>query len=109
MTQEALISSDVPHRSIMVEEVLKGFQEVALRVFYDGTLGAGGHGAEILKAHPELELYIGCDRDPQAIEIAKTRLFSWKKKVRFIQDDSANLDQHLSQEGLKQIDGFFLI
>lgn len=109
MTQEAVASSDVPHRPIMVEEVLKAFQEVALKVFYDGTLGAGGHAAEILKAHPEIERYIACDRDPQALEIAKKRLLPWGKKVEFLHSNFSNLSRHLSERGLKQIDGFFLI
>jgi 16S rRNA (cytosine1402-N4)-methyltransferase len=98
-----------PHRSIMVEEVLKGFQDVALRVFYEGTLGAGGHAAEILKAHPEIERYIACDRDPQALEIAQKRLFPWKKKIDFIHGNFWHLDKHLADRGIQQVDGFFLI
>lgn len=102
-------SNSSPHQPIMVEEVLKAFREVALKVFYDGTLGAGGHAAEILKAHPEIERYIGCDRDPEALEIAQKRLFSWGKKVEFVQGNFAHLDKHLVERGVKQVDGFFLI
>lgn len=81
MTQETVASNEnMPHRPIMVEEVLKAFREAALKVFYDGTLGAGGHAAEILKAHPEIERYIGCDRDLDALKIAQKRLHPWKKK-----------------------------
>jgi len=98
-----------PHTSIMVDEVLQGFEGANLKVFYEGTMGAGGHGAAILEAHPEIELYIGCDKDPQALEIAAKTLEKWKSKVKFVQGNFADLDQHLAEKGIKKVDGFFLI
>ena len=31
----------------------------------------GGHAKAILEAHPEIKRYIGCDKDPEALEIAE--------------------------------------
>jgi 16S rRNA (cytosine1402-N4)-methyltransferase len=109
MRQKEALQKSEPHRPIMVEEVLRGFQDVALAVFYEGTLGAGGHAAEILKAHPEIQRYIACDRDPEALEIAKKRLFPWKQKIDFVHGNFWNLDEQLAKRGIKQVDGFFLI
>ncbi len=92
----------------MVEEVLKGFEGVELKVFFEGTLGAGGHASAILEAHPEIERYVACDKDPEAIEIAKEVLGPWKDKLELIQGDFADLDQHLESLGIKEVDGFFL-
>lgn len=108
MKRSSLRSSDKPHLPIMVEEVLKGFEGVALKVFYEGTLGAGGHAEAILKAHPEIEHYIGCDKDPEALAIAEKVLAPWKSKVELIQGNFADLDLHIKQRGIKEVDGFFL-
>ena len=55
-------------------QVLAAFKDQQLRVFVDGTLGAGGHSAAIVAEHPELQTLIGVDMDPAAHEIAKRRV-----------------------------------
>ncbi len=100
------------HTSVMTGECLKGFEGTELKVFFEGTLGAGGHAEAILKAHPEIERYIGCDRDPEALEIAKSRLAplidQGKNKVEFVRGNFADLDKILREKGIKQVSGFFL-
>ncbi len=100
---------EAPHISVMPDEFLEGFASVNLRTFFDGTLGAGGHAEALLKAHPEIEMYIGCDRDQSAIEIAKKRLASWKKKIVYVHGNYRDLDKYLKQQKIKAVDGFFLI
>lgn len=97
------------HIPILVSECLKFFEGKSLRVFFDGTLGLGGHAAAILEAHPEIERYIGCDRDPEAIEIALKHLSPWKSKVEIVRRNFADLDQILREKGIQHINGFFLI
>lgn len=92
----------------MLEECLELFRGQELKVFYEGTLGAGGHAAAILEEHPEIELYIGCDQDTDALELAKERLKKWEDKVVFIHDNFSNLDVHLKEHGVEKVDGFFL-
>ncbi len=48
MTQQAVRLNDEPQQPNMVEEVLKKFQQTALKVFCQGTLGA--KGKEVLQA-----------------------------------------------------------
>lgn len=98
-----------PHVPIMVSEVLKGFEGAELKVFYEGTVGAGGHAAAILEAHPEIERYIGCDKDPQALAIASKTLEKWKSKVELVQGNFADLQDQLEERGISKVDGFFLI
>jgi 16S rRNA (cytosine1402-N4)-methyltransferase len=92
----------------MVDQVLEGFEGCRLKVFYEGTLGAAGHAKAILEAHPEIERYIGCDKDPEALEIAKAALAPWKEKVEFVHGNFADLDLHLKERGIEEVDGFFL-
>jgi 16S rRNA (cytosine1402-N4)-methyltransferase len=102
-------SSAVFHVPIMVEEVLDGLKDAKLSVFFDGTLGAGGHARAILEAHPEIKRYIGCDKDPEALEIARKNLAPWGDKIELIQGDFSRLEEHLKELKLRSVDGFFLI
>lgn len=99
-------SSHVP---VLLEEVVKLFAGQTLQVFYEGTVGAAGHAKRILQEHPEIERYIGCDKDPEALRIAKEELELWKDKVELIHGSFADLDQQLKERGIKEVDGFFLI
>ncbi|NDE82711.1 MAG: 16S rRNA (cytosine(1402)-N(4))-methyltransferase [Chlamydiia bacterium] len=97
-----------PHLSVMADEMISHFQGAHLRVFVEGTLGAGGHARRLLEAHDEIEMYIGFDQDPEAIEIAKTVLAPWKDKVHFINANFSMMERYLSEMQVKQVDGFFL-
>jgi 16S rRNA (cytosine1402-N4)-methyltransferase len=72
------------HIPVLTSEVLNVFEPLELPVFFDGTLGAGGHAKALLEAHPEIERYIGCDRDPRAFELAEVVLAPWREKVEFV-------------------------
>lgn len=97
-----------PHTPIMVKEVVSSFEGLQIRVFLDGTLGAGGHARAILEAHPEIERYIGCDKDPAALELARGRLSLWDKKVEYVHSDFCHLDRVLEEKGIREVNGFFL-
>ena len=97
-----------PHIPIMVGEVLSFLKDAEIKVFFDGTLGAGGHARAILEAHPEIERYIGCDKDPEALLIAKERLAPWGNKVEFVHGDFGQLDKYLKDLKVRSVDGFFL-
>lgn len=96
------------HVSVMLTECLKGFEGAELKVFFEGTLGAGGHAQAILRAHPEIEKYLGCDRDPEALKLARTKLEPWNDKVEFVRGNFADLDEILRKRGIKEVNGFFL-
>jgi 16S rRNA (cytosine1402-N4)-methyltransferase len=92
----------------MVRECLEGFAGRELRVFFEGTVGAGGHAQALLRAHPEIERYIGCDQDPEALEIAQRVLEPWKGKVELIHGNFCDLDRYLEERDIAEADGFFL-
>jgi 16S rRNA (cytosine1402-N4)-methyltransferase len=100
--------SDKPHVSVMADEMIAHFAGVNLKVFVEGTLGAGGHAKKLLEEHPEIETYIGFDQDPEALEIAKEVLSPWKGKVHFIHANFADMDEHLRRLKVKEVNGFFL-
>lgn len=101
-------NKDKPHLSVMADEMIAHFEGVNLRVFVEGTLGAGGHAKRILEAHPEIETYIGFDQDPEALAIAQEVLKPWKDKVHFIHGNFSKMDEHLTRLHVNKVDGFFL-
>src|SRR5687767_8631824 len=58
----------------MVEEVLEALRPRDGGLYVDGTVGAGGHAAAILRASASGGRLIGFDRDETAIEAARRRL-----------------------------------
>lgn len=97
-----------PHISVMKDEVLASFEGMHLKVFFDGTLGAGGHAEAILEAHPEIEMYIGCDRDQSALDIASERLSKYSDKMHYVKGNFSDVNEHLATLGVQEVDGFFL-
>lgn len=103
-----LPQEDLPHTSVLLREIVSFFEGQNLRFVVDGTAGAGGHSAALLLAHPEIELLLAVDQDPNALEIAKRRLMPWQDKVRFIHANFSDLETILRQHHLTAIDGLLL-
>ena len=61
------------HKPVLLGECLEGLAIREDGVYLDGTLGGGGHSAEILKRLKGGRL-IGIDRDSAAIEAASARI-----------------------------------
>ncbi len=96
------------HISVLRDEVVQAFEGVEIKTFFDGTLGAGGHAQAILEAHPEIERYIGCDRDPRAHGIAKETLAPWANKIELVRGSYSELEKFLDERGIESIDGFLI-
>lgn len=96
------------HIPVLESQVLSVFEGKEIGTFFDGTLGAGGHASAILKAHPEIERYLGCDRDPTALELAKSRLEPWGEKVELVRGTYDDLPRILKEKKISTIDGFLI-
>jgi len=90
-----------PHAPVLVEEVLAVFEGKQIGCFIDGTIGAGGPPEGILERHPEIEIYIGCDRDQSALFIAKERLKQWQKKLRLFHGTHSEIAEWLRAAKVK--------
>ena len=96
------------HIPVLRDEVVQAFDGLKMKTFFDGTLGAGGHAKAILEAHPEIERYIGCDRDPTALGIAKETLVPWARKLELVRGSYSDIERYLDERGIEQIDGFLI-
>jgi len=64
---------EIPHISVLLNEVLQSFDNVPVGYFIDCTLGYAGHSSEMLTRFSHLK-HIGIDRDDEALAFSKIRL-----------------------------------
>ena len=100
------MKEDVSHIPVLLEEVLESFKDLKLNIFFDATVGAGGHAKEILKQHPEIKIYIGVDQDKCALKKAEENLKNYGEKVRLVNDNFEHLDIILKKLEISRVDGF---
>lgn len=96
------------HIAVLQREVLNVFAGCHLKQFVDGTVGLGGHAAQILQAHPELELLLGVDQDPQARAVATSNLQRFGERVQLVAGNFRDLQALLSAQRIEKVDGILL-
>lgn len=74
------MGDDAYHEPVLVEQVLDYLDPRGAGLFFDGTVGGGGHARAILEACRECHL-LGCDRDPEALAEARTVLGPFGARV----------------------------
>ena len=95
------------HRPIMEGEVVEGLCVKAGGVYFDGTLGGGGHSFAILSANPTATL-LATDKDNEAIQEATRRLAPFEGRYQIFHSDFKNFQEVFAQAGVEKIDGFLL-
>lgn len=95
------------HTSVMLDEVLQALQVKKDGIYFDGTLGGGGHSLEILKRGGRL---IATDLDEDAIEYASRRFdeAGFKGRYNIHRDNFKNAIDILDNEGIDELDGVVL-
>lgn len=87
----------VYHVPVMVREVLGYLRPERGGLFFDGTVGGGGHSEAILEASDAARV-IGVDRDPEAIEAAGGRLARFGDRVELVCGNFAEVAERLEEE-----------
>ncbi len=95
------------HRPVLLQEVLEGLEIKRGGIYFDGTVGGGGHSSAILAFDESVRL-IGTDKDGDAIEEAEKRLAPYKGRYSLFRTDYKNFDTVLKEEGVEALDGFLL-
>ena len=95
------------HKPVMVEEVIGFLEPCNGGAFVDGTVGGGGHAKVILeRLNPSI--YIGIDRDLEALEVATRVLEPFTDKVRLYHALYSEVEDVLENVGLEEVDAFLL-
>jgi 16S rRNA (cytosine1402-N4)-methyltransferase len=82
------------HEPVLVAEVVGLLDPGRGGLFLDGTLGGGGHSEAILEASPSVRV-VGVDRDPAALEAARSRLGAHGSRFEGREGDYADVVESL--------------
>lgn len=92
------------HITVFKEKAIELLSLSADSVVVDCTLGAGGHGEEILKVLGKKGTYIGIDADPTAIETAGETFSQCDATVHLVNDNFRNLTSILEELSIQHVD-----
>jgi 16S rRNA (cytosine1402-N4)-methyltransferase len=93
------------HVPVLLEETLHVLDPRPGQSFIDATTGLGGHSEKIAAAiGPEGRL-LCIDRDPQALELARTRLSSFGRRISLARADFRSLADVAREHGFERVDG----
>ena len=93
------------HTPVLVREVVAQLQPRRGGVYVDGTLGAGGHAAEMLRASGPDGRLIGLDWDEEAMAESRQRLSEFGARVQLVRANFAELERVLMSLGITAVDG----
>jgi 16S rRNA (cytosine1402-N4)-methyltransferase len=95
----------VDHVPVLLEETMEFLDVRADRLYLDGTLGLGGHAAEILRRSAPMGRLIGLDRDGQALSRARDTLAPFGARARLVHADFREAGAAL---GAERADGILI-
>lgn len=96
------------HKPVMLEECLQGLALQDGGVWFDGTVGGGGHSYEILKRSGPNGKLIATDLDDEAIAAATKRLQPFAGRFTIYKSNYKNFENVFAQAGVDKIDGALL-
>lgn len=85
------------HTPVLVGEVVRWLEPSRGGVYFDGTLGGGGHSEAILESGGEARV-IGVDRDPEALKEVGDRLSGYGERFEARDGDFADVAERLEVE-----------
>ena len=97
-----------PHLPVLYHEVLDALRPESGNDYLDGTLGAGGHAEGLLKASAPGGRLLGLDLDPQALAIARQRLFPYEDRIVIRQASYRVAPEILVEIGWGNVHGIIL-
>lgn len=96
------------HKPVLLEECMQGLLLKAGGVWFDGTVGGGGHSYEILKRTSPSGQLIATDLDDSAIAAASARLSEFSGRFRIYKNNYKNYAAVLEEAGVAELDGVLL-
>jgi S-adenosyl-methyltransferase MraW len=96
------------HTSVLFLETIKNLNINPEGIYADGTLGGGGHASGICEKLSQKGIFIGIDRDGDAIKAAGRRLEDYQCRKIFVQNNYVNIKDVLREQGLGSIHGAVL-
>jgi 16S rRNA (cytosine1402-N4)-methyltransferase len=102
--EESVVPHD-GHEPVLLEGAMQFLAAQPGRVLVDATLGLGGHAEAMLERVGPSGRVVGIDRDPIALERARTRLSRFGNAFTAIRGNHRDLSQLLDEHGIDAVDG----
>ena len=96
------------HKSVMLEECLDGLALKDGGIWFDATVGGGGHSYEILKRTSPSGQLIATDLDDEAIAAATARLKPFEGRFAIYKSNYKDFERVFAAAGIDKIDGALL-
>ena len=96
------------HVPVLYEETLDSLCIRPGGVYFDGTLGGGGHSSGIAERMQGKGLLLGSDLDPNALAAAGDRLKQYSVETRQFRSNFKNFTALLKEAGVDGVDGVLL-
>ena len=96
------------HKPVMPEECMEGLALKDGGVYFDGTVGGGGHSYEILKRTAPDGRLIATDLDDEAIEAAGKRVQEFAGRFEIYKSNYKDFAIVFERAGIDKIDGALL-
>ncbi len=98
----------MPHKPVLLKEVIEILNPQPGEFFIDGTLGGGGHAAAILEKISPKGMLLGIDWDKTAIGKCNSKIKNRKSEVILMKDNYKNIPEILNEKKLGKADGMLL-
>ena len=96
------------HVSVLYKPVLELLDVKPDGVYLDGTLGGGGHASGVCERLSKEGVFIGIDRDKDALEAAGKRLAPYSCSKFLVQSNYEDVKRVLQDLGILRVDGALL-
>lgn len=99
---------DFSHIPVMLNECIDGLNLKSGGIYFDGTVGGGGHSYEILKSSSPNGRLIATDLDEDAIKSASQRLSEFEGRFKIYKSNYKDFEEVLKSENIDLLDGALL-
>ena len=95
------------HTPVLLAEVCDALAAPRGGIFVDGTFGAGGYTAALLKANPRTRV-LAIDRDPDAIAAGAALVARFRGRLGLVPGRFSDMERLAAGAGAEQVDGVVL-
>lgn len=96
------------HKSVLLNEAIEGLNLKSGDVFFDGTLGGGGHSQKVCDIFGKSVKIIGVDRDSEVVRIVTDKFRDLNCDFYFKNDSFRNMDKVLDDLNIKSVNAILL-
>ena len=98
---------DSYHKPVLIDEVVEALNVEPGKIYIDGTIGGGGHSAQLLKSNARV---LGIDRDEDAILHLKKKFESEiaSGQLTLVRGNFADIKRISNSNGFETVDGILL-